>query len=531
MSQDVDLRLGDCREVLKTLEADSVDSLVTDPPSGINFMGADWDADKGGRDEWIAWLRGVMSECFRVMKPGAHGLVWALPRTSHWTGMALELAGFECRDVISHCFGSGFPKSLDIGKAIDRTLGAEREVVGEWRPTGTARPVPGKGHAAALSGQGPNAERSPLGTMLPITVNTTSEAQEWSGFGTALKPGHETWWLVRKPLRESSIARQVLATGTGAINIDATRVGARNQTVVRGGNSARSAYGKFAHDDKIETFSYQNGRWPANALFSHSCSCEPKGERRVPGASGWSSSGSKAGENLAMSGANYAREPKPDAHTDTDGMEAVIDWSCSNDCPIAELDRQSGETRSGETRSGETRGTGGIWSPSSGKPAGPQHGDSGGASRFFPTFHPFYYSAKPSRSERDEGLGEIAPTMKRRVNPGGLENDPRWAPVEARNIHPTVKSLSLMAWLCKLVTPPGGVILDPFAGSGSTGVAALREGFRFVGIEQDPKYHAIAAARLENARTIEPWELPLFADLAPGPTQPSLFDAIQEANS
>ena len=120
----------DCLEQLKLLEDESVDSLITDPPAGISFMGKDWDGDKGGRAQWITWMSEVMSECLRVMKPGAHGLVWAIPRTSHWTATALEDAGFEIRDVVTHIFGSGFPKSHDISKAIDKAARAKREVVG-----------------------------------------------------------------------------------------------------------------------------------------------------------------------------------------------------------------------------------------------------------------------------------------------------------------------------------------------------------------------------------------------------------------
>src|SRR5690349_5736918 len=125
------LHHGDCLEILKTLPDNSVESLVTDPPAGISFMGKSWDSDKGGRKQWITWMTEVMSECLRVMNPGAHGLVWALPRTSHWTATALEDAGFEVRDVVTHLFGSGFPKSLDVSKAIDKAAGAEREVIGQ----------------------------------------------------------------------------------------------------------------------------------------------------------------------------------------------------------------------------------------------------------------------------------------------------------------------------------------------------------------------------------------------------------------
>ena len=136
------LKQGDCLDVLRKAPDNYADSLVTDPPAGISFMGKDWDDDKGGRDQWVSWLTDVAKECLRVLKPGAHGLVWAIPRTSHWTMSALEDAGFEVRDVITHLFGTGFPKSLDVSKAIDKAAGAERKVIGEkGRPGGFNRGV------------------------------------------------------------------------------------------------------------------------------------------------------------------------------------------------------------------------------------------------------------------------------------------------------------------------------------------------------------------------------------------------------
>src|SRR5574343_458714 len=134
---------GDCLEVMKTLEAGSVDAVVTDPPAGIAFMGKAWDKDKGGRDNWIAWMEQVARECLRMIKPGGHALVWAIPRTSHWTAMAWENAGWEVRDRIAFAFGSGFPKALDVGKAIDAMNGAEREVVGQGRLSGKVRGIYG----------------------------------------------------------------------------------------------------------------------------------------------------------------------------------------------------------------------------------------------------------------------------------------------------------------------------------------------------------------------------------------------------
>lgn len=190
MTQKIDLKIGDCLEVLKTLKDNSVDSVVTDPPAGIGFMGKSWDSDKGGKSQWIAWLTEVMSEVKRVLKPGAHGLIWALPRTSHWTAHAIEDAGFEIRDVITHVFGTGFPKSLDVSKAIDKAAGAEREVVGANPNKREAHVVGGRGFDKDLGGE-------KLESMV-ITSPSTNEAKQWQGYGTALKPASEHWILVRK---------------------------------------------------------------------------------------------------------------------------------------------------------------------------------------------------------------------------------------------------------------------------------------------------------------------------------------------
>lgn len=358
--------LGDCASVLKDFPSSSFDSLVTDPPAGISFMGKGWDGDKGGRDAWITWMQGIMAECLRVLKPGAHGVIWALPRTSHWTAFAAEKAGFEIRDIITHHFGTGFPKSHNVEKATGK--------------------------------------------------------REWKGFGTALKPASEHWILVRRPIGEKTVAANVLKHGTGGINIDASRIGTDKMggySVTPGGMLQPSTQREQGYrpdwnrEDRPFVANEAIGRYPANLVFSHHEDC---------------------------------------------------DTACVEGCAVAELDRQSG-VRPGDHPNRKPRSN----KSNSDKPhiftfTKPFETtgctDSGGASRFF-------YCAKASKKDRGED-----------------------------NNHPTVKSSKLMEYLITLVTPPGGRVLDPFMGSGSTGVAALAKGFDFVGIERDKEYFEIAEKRI-----------------------------------
>lgn len=393
----INLINDDCLNALKQLDADSIDSLVTDPPAGISFMGKEWDSDKGGRDGWIAWMSDVMRECLRVMKPGAHGLVWAIPRTSHWTATALENAGFEVRDVVTHLFGSGFPKSLNVEKA--------------------------------------------------------GAGSQWQGWGTALKPASEHWILVRKPLSEKTVASNVLKHGTGGINIDASRVGVserdpnHRKPSVDWQNADNPASTHFGSGGRpIENLNIK-GRFPANLVLSHSPHCQ--------------------------------------------------DDQCDIECAILQLDSQSGVSKSiqrknlSNTISKPTAFIGGGL-----KHPGNEYNDIGGASRFF-------YCAKISTSERNAGLEEMP-------DRGTCENDKRMGqnnskkrpdgsyrkPAIANNYHPTVKPKKLMSYFCKMITPPEGIVLDPFMGSGSTGIAAKECGFNFIGIERETDYFEIASKRI-----------------------------------
>jgi hypothetical protein len=429
--RNVQLWQSDCLHHLWDIPTNSIDSIVTDPPAGIAFMGKGWDKDRGGRAKWVAWLTERMEEAYRVLKPGGHALVWALPRTSHWTALALDDAGFEIRDCITHLFGTGFPKSLDIGKAIDKAAGVERKIIGNrtyadgtighWSPNDTYA-------------QDTYTKSLISGTLKLDTAPATDAAKQWDGWGTALKPASEHWWMVRKPCT-NTVAATVLEHGTGAINIDACRI--NPGAIVRGGgNGTANVGGIMGPKTGIRPLvkPHTDGRWPSNVIFSH------------------------------------ASTP--------DGYDACAD-GCVNGCPIAELDRQSGISFSptkpvkqggrkanvkwfaGDTNEDVSRDTVGIG-----------YGDNGGASRFF---HTFRYQAKAPTSERPKLEGKA---------------------------HPTVKSLALMRWLVRLITPPGGIVLDMFAGSGSTGEAARAEGMSAILIDNDPDSIAWSIQRLERPASL-----------------------------
>lgn len=475
---------GDCLDVMRAMPDASVDSIVTDPPAGISFMNAAFDDDRGGRDAWIAWLRERLAEALRVLKPGGHALVWAIPRTSHWTGMAIELAGFEVRDCVSHLFGSGFPKSLNLSKAIDRAVGAKRKVVGKRTLTGNAAQTTkekGGTYAAATDSRG----AAPI--EVPVTEPATPEAKAWDGWGTALKPAVEFWFLCRKPIAAKSIARQVLATGTGALNVDACRVAGMEST--RRDTGTKAIWG-----DTGRVFGgSDSGRYPANLVLSHSPSCVLVGERKVKAAPPWN-------DNRGPS-TFTGTETSPVHHSDADGTETVPLWVCVPGCAVRALDETSGE----HPASGRPSVLGkSYWKTGFGdygsSPRTSDYMDTGGTSRFFNVFpgDPFIYAAKASRGERENGLEHRG---HRKVNDGRdtpIDNPFQRGESARQNTHPTVKSIFLMRFLCRLVTPPGGIILDLFTGSGSTGVACSAEGFRFVGIELEAEYAAIARDRIRG---------------------------------
>lgn len=546
---------GDSLEILKELEDESIDSIVTDPPAGISFMGKGWDSDHGGRDEWIAKMRDIFRAAWYKLKPGGHALVWALPRTSHWTATALEDAGFEIRDVVTHLFGSGFPKSLDIGKAIDKRGGAtvdfskfreavisglkimkksrkdlnkalgnfmlshyltagsqpaipsrkdyliirdyllmddtfdalfleeaEREVVGHKDPgldKGSGTTVDFKGSKG----------RDETGKV-PITISSSEAAKEWEGWGTSLKPASEHWILARKPCAEPTVAANVLKHGTGGINIDACRINYEDEQDKESATPQGKVTSKQPKDGYAKAAGVSGerheiprpelkGRWPANVILSHNSDCVCKGTKKGPG---YAINKFTDGAKPFGGGAGHPYK--------TEEREDVIEiWECSEGCAVALLDAQSGESIS-RPHQNKTEGESG-WKNSSQGEAFSQHSDSGGASRFF-------YVAKPSRTERNDGVGSNPDPITGHNSRPRDNEDADWKKRNG-NFHPTVKPVELMRYLCKLLTPKGGTVLDPFMGSGSTAIGAYEEGFSFIGIEKELEYFQISIDRVKAA--------------------------------
>ena len=414
------LLLGDCIDKLKELDDNSVDSIVTDPPYGLSFMGKTWDYDVPSQE--------IFEECLRVLKPGGHLLSFAGSRTYHRMAVRVEDAGFEIRDQIMWIYGSGFPKSMNIGKAVDKKNGNEREVVGEQ-----IIPYKDKNRSVLPSERGWNTN------SLKTRFDITKGQSEWEGWGTALKPAHEPIVMARKPLSEKTIVDNVLEWGTGGINIDDSRINLNGDYKSKP-NGRPSLTGL---DDKYDSNTANQpdtiGRFPANIIFDEA-----------------------AGKLL---------------------------------------DEQTGELSTvGSPKNIDSSKTS-IFG--AGVPGFQMYGDKGGASRFF-------YCPKTSKRDRNEGLDDFdAKPMawgnqaKAELRRGNLEfsgsgDGTKHNKVSMRvNTHPTVKPTDLMLYLIRLVTPKGGTTLDPFMGSGSSGKAAIRGGFEFIGIEREEEYMEIAQARIQ----------------------------------
>ena len=385
------IRQGDCLTLMASMPDASIDAIVTDPPYGLGFMGKAWDALPPGEE----WAR----QCLRVLKPGGHLLAFGGSRTWHRLAVAIEDAEFELRDSIAWMYGSGFPKSMDVSKAIDKAAGAERIRVAD-SPYASKRT---SGDFGVLNDDGwtPSDQG--------VTTPATPDAEQWQGWGTALKPAFEPIVVARKPF-DGPVAANVLEHGTGALNIDACRIGDGSESRARIGEGTQET--RYT-DEGATNFAAlpgvrggaPNGRWPANVVLDES--------------------------------------------------------------QAAALDEQTGVLKSGKMRPTHTTAGRSIYGQDAagGFTTMETYGDSGGASRFF-------YVAKAPKRER---------------------------PVVNGIAHPTVKPLALMRWLVRLVTPPGGTVLDPFAGSGTTLEAVLLEGFTPLGFELAEEYIPLVRERLARA--------------------------------
>ena len=390
----MNLLRGDCIEVMKTLEDNSIDSIVSDPPYELGFMGKSWD------NTGIAYNVEMWKECLRVLKPGGYLLSFGGSRTYHRMACAIEDAGFDIRDMIEWIYGSGFPKSHNVGKAYDKLMGNDREVAGVSKNDRPDSQVKGGRAFDKTFNVGQKHE----------TILETKGTSEYEGFGTNLKPAHEPICMARKPLSEKTIVQNVIKWGTGAINIDGCRVEYTDGTTPEqikkkytgsnvGNNSVTNNFG--VKDIKMTSDSTLKGRFPAN--FMHDGS--PEVTSLFPESK---SSKRKNGQDYSKVSSNI--------------------------------------------------NIGGGFKNS-------EYTDSGSAARFF-------YCAKAGKKERNNGL--------------------------EKNSHPTIKPIKLMRYLCRLVTPKGGTVLDPFMGSGTTGISAKLEGFNFIGIELSEEYFKIAEGRISN---------------------------------
>jgi DNA modification methylase len=585
---------GDNIELLKNYPDNYFDAVVTDPPYGLGKepnaqeLMKDW-VEKGFHEiggtgfmgkKWDAFIPQPVfwKEVFRVLKHGGHVLSFFGTRTYDWGVMSMRFAGFEVRDCIQWLYGSGFPKSHNISKAIDKKPNLEK--VKDWKRWlelqinnsiksqkdinlecgfnaigyarydsndywATNRPnlekwekmknaigikttewdficdsnAEERGYVDSTSGlSGGSGNTVGRFTGKELSNNSiASAAKKWDGWGTALKPANEPIVLARKPLEKGlSVAENILKWGVGGINIDASRIGTNGEkwSVPMWKSGVVNPKTPNFVSERIDVMHETNGlgRFPANIIFTHHEDCECKGTKKVKAIKG-GRIGNKNGAYSGIGAVGFSKEfSKGDGgYGDENGQEELENWDCHEDCPIRILDEQSGVSKSvirkpnGKPILNVEKG----WNNNSMIDESIRGiNDKGGASRFF-------YVAKASKAERNKGLegfdnkqisdkkgnglGRVCNFCGANIiHPCNCENNEWILPISNKNFHPTVKPIKLMQYLVKMITPPKGIVLDPFCGSGTTGVACKLDGFQFVGLEQDPEYAKIAEARITN---------------------------------
>jgi len=433
---------GDNRDILKTFPDNYFDSIVTDPPYGIDFLGKSWDANTGALETY--------QECLRVLKPGGHILAFSAARTYHHLAVTLEQAGFEIRDQIMWIYSSGFPKSQDVGKSIQRSLGVkeyEQVAVDTTKNSGFGM----TDHARVRAGEDWS---TPAATVKKV-IATDPAAKQWSGWGTALKPAHEPIALARKPLsRDNSIARNCQQWGVGALNIDAGRVPYTDPAEAAADAAWRAKWSK--HN-------------VAGPVFQDKDIAEVRKKQGKP----------SGGKGTTATFKNFSAEERTTKDQPKAGKRTASFHNATG----------GGETQPGGDGSGgwEASQIGRFPSNVVGEIAEP--------------YQKYFYCPKVSRRERH--IGHETPLPMFGDKKGAYDdNGERYAVgLDARtgnvgNNHPTVKPIELMKYLVRLVTPAGGHVLDPFNGSGSTGCAAVELDYDYTGIELDPAYVEIAQRRI-----------------------------------
>lgn len=500
---------GDCIEKMKELEENSIDALVSDPPYGLAFMNKEWDDFKPRAFQEFSFQWG--EQALRILKPGAWVLAFSGTRTYHRMVCGLEDAGFAIRDQLAWMYGAGFPKSLNISKAIEKHLGI--------KPIGK---IPAHGRIASkelIEERGWNNINNAL--IMPETQ--TPEAKQWEGWGSALKPALEPIVLAQKP-REGTFAENVLKWSVGGLNIDACRINYSNnekdsriynddKNISRGKHTDKGNVNYALDGNEMKMFKPNKGRYPSNVLLTHHPECKIIGMKEV------GSGQVKHNQEITRKGLGNHCAIFRENNSGFDvnkcqglanyGVQIVPAYECHPDCPVRLLDEQSGILKSGAVKAGQPRNA--ITKSSyilNEYCKNSYESSKGGGSRFF-------YSGKAHKSERNTGLNQLehvdnTEMVNRKENSAGI-NHPRAGAGRgkgAKNDIATLKPINLMRYLVRLVCPKGGTVIDPFAGSGTTGIACIIEGMNYILIEKRERFaNIIIPKRLDYWKDPAHWDV------------------------